>query len=413
MRVIVSVCVLLFVLPKVAWQCLVAIYSQKKIQVHSSSYLGKGMKIVQHRALSIGNCAVFDFDLWFHYLKGDLDLIGPRRMCIKQSYTLSRAERQRFSVAPGLITPFKIKQASGIAHKSEAEIAVEFVDNSSLIRRTQLFMIWIVQRLAPKRCDLKMPSSINLFGIRLSNVSMSQALDTVMASLDEVHAGEHASKFAFVNADCANKAFSNLAYKETLNSFQNVYPDGIGVKLAARMLGLAVCENINGTDMFPLLCARLQSQGKSLYLHGASKEVVEKLVKTLAIDYPGLNVSDYSDGYSYVDRTDDLHKRINASQSDLLMVAMGAPRQELWINDNVNKLNVKAIMGVGGLFDFYSGEVSRAPEWLRELSIEWCWRLVQQPKDKIGRYLLGNPLFLFRSFAESLCSNSTKPLWRV
>jgi len=77
---------------------------------------------------------------------------------------------------------------------------------------------------------------------------------------------------------------------------------------------------------------------------------------------------------------------------------MGAPRQEQWINDNLKQLNVKAAIAVGGLFDFYSEQVSRAPEWLRELSLEWVWRLAAQPLDKGKRYLVGNPLFLLHVF---------------
>jgi len=69
-------------------------------------------------------------------------------------------------------------------------------------------------------------------------------------------------------------------------------------------------------------------------------------------------------------------------------------------------LEVEAVMGVGGLFDFYSGEVPRAPVWFRELSIEWVWRLIQQPKDKLRRYLIGNPLFLFRSAYSTLTNRS-------
>ena len=76
---------------------------------------------------------------------------------------------------------------------------------------------------------------------------------------------------------------------------------------------------------------------------------------------------------------------------------MGAPRQEQWILDNQEHINVSAAIGVGGLFDFYSETVSRAPEWVRELSLEWVWRLAAQPLDKGKRYLIGNPVFLFNA----------------
>ena len=85
---------------------------------------------------------------------------------------------------------------------------------------------------------------------------------------------------------------------------------------------------------------------------------------------------------------------------------MGTPRQEQWINNNLKHLNVKAAIGVGGLFDFYSEQVSRAPQWLRELSLEWVWRLAIQPLDKGKRYLIGNPLFLLHVFMSNNKSHS-------
>jgi len=87
-----------------------------------------------------------------------------------------------------------------------------------------------------------------------------------------------------------------------------------------------------------------------------------------------------------------------------LFVAMGAPIQERWIAANSARLKVGAVIGVGGLFDFYSGKVSRAPEWLRELSLEWCWRLAVQPWSKWRRYLLGNPLFVMRVLSDVLAN---------
>lgn len=411
MRALLSVVVLMNMLPKVALQCLSGIYHQKKITVYLSEFVGRGMQRIEHRTLMINNRPLADFDLWLHYLKGNLDLVGPERLSFKEAWLLPRNERRRYNVAPGIISPYKVKRVSGIAHKTEREIAVEFADTASVSRRFQLVMIWCVQRVLCWRPGLETPSTFSLFGVELSNVSMAVAVKAVMSSLSPEHAFKRVSKFAFVNADCANQVFTNQAYTEILNSFEQVYPDGVGVKAAARLQGYALRENVNGTDMFPLLCAQLQVQKKSLYLHGATLNVVTTLVETLRVDYPSLRIAGYSDGYSYTDKPEELRERINRSGADLLLVAMGAPRQEMWINENVSHLNVKAVMGVGGLFDFYSGAVSRAPEWLRELSLEWVWRLLQQPEDKLRRYLVGNPLFLIRCFMASLSASSTGSLF--
>ncbi|MFT6407550.1 MAG: N-acetylglucosaminyldiphosphoundecaprenol N-acetyl-beta-D-mannosaminyltransferase [Arenicella sp.] len=411
MRILLSVVVLLFMLPKVATQCLSAMYRQKKIHIYSNEYLGLGMKCIQHRTFMINNCALSDFDSWLHYLKGNLDFIGPERLSMKESLLLTRNQRRRFDVAPGLISPYKIKRASGIAYKTEYDIAIEFVDGVSGLRRFQLALIWLVQALVGStRSKMDTLPTFNLFGVMLNNVSMADAIKSVMNSLNKDRLAKDASKFAFVNADCGNNFFNDPGYKQILNGFDQVYPDGIGVKIAARMQGCSLKENVNGTDMFPLLCEQLQARGKSLYLHGASAEAVKKLVDNLRASYPSLDISGYSDGYSYANKPEALRNRINQSQADLLLIALGAPRQERWIEENSCKLDVAAVIGVGGLFDFYSGEVSRAPEWLRELSMEWVWRLVQQPKDKLHRYLIGNPLFLVRSIRQSLSNQSYAPV---
>ncbi|MBL4672534.1 MAG: WecB/TagA/CpsF family glycosyltransferase [Arenicella sp.] len=414
MRILLSTVVLLFMLPKVALQCLSAMYRQKEIHIYSSEYLGLGMKPIQHRTIMVSNCALSDFDSWLHYLKGNLDFIGPERLAMNESSLLTRAQRRRFDVAPGLVSPYEIKRASGIAHKTEPDIALEFVDGVSASRRFQLTSIWAIQTLVgsarPKTGTLP---TFDLFGVTLNNVSMSEAIKRVMNSINQPDPHRKTSKFAFVNADCGNHFFNDFSYKQILNGFDQVYPDGIGVKMAARMQGCNLKENVNGTDMFPLLCEQLQAQGKSLYLYGASGAVLAKLLDKLRISYPSLDIAGHSDGYSYADSPEELLSRINNSQADLLMVALGAPRQERWIEDNCSKLNVAAVIGVGGLFDFYSGEVSRAPEWLRELSMEWVWRLLQQPKDKLHRYLIGNPLFLARSIRQSLANRTSDSLARV
>ena len=406
MRTLISGVVLIFVLPRAALQCLIAMYKQRKIHLHRHEYVGRGMQRIMLRTVMINNRPIVDFDVWLHCFKGDLNLIGPARVGFKQAWSLDRWERRRFNVAPGLITPYQIKQASGIAHKTESAISVEFAANGTGIRRCQLMAIWLVQKIVKaERHSHNRPSKFSLFGVTLANVSMADAVDFVMKSLKGKDVDGGISKFAFVNADCVNQLHHDNGYREILSRFDAVFPDGVGIKIASRIHGYDLTENINGTDMFPLLCERLQAEGKSIYLHGASKAVVSKLVKNLQDDYPQLKIGGFSDGYSYANKADELHTLINNSNADLLLVAMGAPRQEAWINKHVGCLNVKAVMGVGGLFDFYSGEVSRAPEWLRELSLEWVWRLIQQPRDKAQRYLIGNPIFLFRALRASLAKN--------
>ena len=97
---------------------------------------------------------------------------------------------------------------------------------------------------------------------------------------------------------------------------------------------------------------------------------------------------------------------INASGADILLAAFGAPRQELWLARHQARLRPRVLMGVGGLFDFYSGSIPRAPIWMREVGLEWTWRLMQEPGRMWRRYLVGNPLFLYRVYRQKLKETS-------
>jgi N-acetylglucosaminyldiphosphoundecaprenol N-acetyl-beta-D-mannosaminyltransferase len=411
MRILIATTMLFLILPKVAFQCLLAWYHQKKVTLYSREYVGKGAQPIEHRTLTVANVALNDIDTWFLYLKGKYDLVGPNPVETKAANKLNPKHRARFKVAPGIISPYEVKLRSGIAHHREDQLAIEFSENGTNLRRFQIFVIWCLQRLfiSPSR-KLRKPEKFKLMGVTISNFTMQDAVNRVAENLGRKPIQGHSSKFAFVNADCANKYHRDTGYKNTLNQFDNVFADGIGVKIAARWQGIAVTENVNGTDMFPFLCSKLAANDNSVYLLGASKSVVSKVAAKLKIEYPALRIAGFSDGFTYQTKPKEIHRLINKSDADLLLVAMGAPRQEQWIVENAPSLKVNGIMGVGGLFDFYSGTVSRAPVWLRELSLEWVWRLGAQPLDKGKRYLVGNPLFLVRAAMASRSKISLSPV---
>lgn len=103
-------------------------------------------------------------------------------------------------------------------------------------------------------------------------------------------------------------------------------------------------------------------------------------------------------GYFKAEDNAQIIAQINQSGADICLVAMGSPVQEQWLLDHANQLQCATALAVGGLFDFYSGKIPRAPRWLRELGFEWVWRLIQEPGTKFKRYVIGNPVFLFRTF---------------
>ena len=133
-----------------------------------------------------------------------------------------------------------------------------------------------------------------------------------------------------------------------------------------------------------------------LYLLGGRPGVAEGVRDWLAQEHPEVKVSGYHHGYFTSEEEPEVIGHIADSGAKLLLVALGAPRQDMWISENLERTGVRVAMGVGGLFDFYSGRTPRAPQWLREMGLEWLYRFGQEPGRMWKRYFVGNALFLIR-----------------
>jgi len=221
-----------------------------------------------------------------------------------------------------------------------------------------------------------------VFGVPISCTTMAEAVRTVEAARDP----SHPRFFAFVNAHCLNVAYGNAAYADVLRRCDCVWPDGAGVRLAGRRLGFPVPENVNGTDLFPLLSGRV-------FLYGATSNVVRRAAENIKAKYPRMTVVGLAQGFG-----DDRATiaEINRVEPDILLVARGVPLQELWIAEHLAELRCGCAIAVGGLFDFVSGHAPRAPQWMRQYGLEWVFRLMLEPRRLFRRYVIGNPLFLMR-----------------
>jgi N-acetylglucosaminyldiphosphoundecaprenol N-acetyl-beta-D-mannosaminyltransferase len=231
-------------------------------------------------------------------------------------------------------------------------------------------------------------------GICVDNLMMDEAIECVITRLNY---GSPAF-VAFVNANCVNIAYECAEYRRVLYTADYVFADGIGMRLAGRLLGQSLRDNVNGTDLFPLLCSRLEKTRFRLFLYGGKPGVAEKVREWIEAQYRGVIVCGSCHGYLSSEQSSDVARMIRESQPDLLLVALGTPAQELWIAQNMRDINVRVAIGVGGLFDFFGGRVRRAPLWLRKINMEWAYRLMREPKRLWRRYLIGNPVFLWRVF---------------
>lgn len=209
---------------------------------------------------------------------------------------------------------------------------------------------------------------------------------------------------AFLNAHCANVMARDTSYADALRQADMILPDGIGVDLAARMTGQRLTANLNGTDFVPALLRTARQRGLSVFLFGGTPGTAERAADRLCRDLPGLRVVGTRDGFSGAADEAAAIDAINASGADILIVAMGVPRQDVWLARNAERLAPRIRLGVGALLDFLAGNVRRAPVAIRRARCEWVWRLAIEPRRLAGRYLIGNATFLARAALHALGS---------
>jgi len=237
-----------------------------------------------------------------------------------------------------------------------------------------------------------LPAHLNIQDIPLVNIALDEAVDAIECALS---AGRYTA-IAFANADCANIAAVDEEYRADLATMDWIFVDGIGMRMAGKMQKTPVRDNVNGTDLFPALCASLARTGKRIFLLGGQPGVAEAAAAWAEARFPGLQIAGTQHGYfSHDENTQVLHTIRNA-RTDVLLVGFGAPRQEAWINRFAGFTGTTVAMGVGGLFDYYSGRIPRAPMWMRKTGLEWLFRLIQEPGRLWKRYLVGNVVFLAR-----------------
>jgi len=229
---------------------------------------------------------------------------------------------------------------------------------------------------------------INVLGVAFDNVTSGEAVSAALA----------ADNSAFVvtpNPEIVWLARENAELREVISAAKLVLADGIGIIYGAKILGTPLCGRVTGIDFAASVMERLAERDGSVYLFGAKPGVAETAGAALCERFPGLRLVGTSDGY-FKDGSaeeDAIIDAINAAQPDLLLVCLGAPKQELWTFRNRARLSVPLIACLGGALDVWSGTVKRAPRGWQKLGLEWLYRLIKEPR-RIGR-MMSLPKFLF------------------
>lgn len=177
-----------------------------------------------------------------------------------------------------------------------------------------------------------------------------------------------------------------------------IIPDGVGTLFAAKINGIDIKEKIAGIEVMNMLLEEARDKNLKVFLLGAKEEILIKCKEKIKENYDGINIVGSNNGFFDLDNCDDLIEKINESKADILFVAMGAPRQEVFIEKYKDKLCCKIFMGVGGSFDVFAGNVNRAPQFMINIGMEWLYRVAKEPW-RIKR--LGSiPKFLLLSLKE-------------
>lgn len=208
---------------------------------------------------------------------------------------------------------------------------------------------------------------VNILGVKIDDVSLNQAVELVSGWIKE--GGKH--YIATPNPEFIVAAYSDSDFKEILNKADLAIPDGVGLRITG-----SIKNTTTGVDLMEALCHESAKKGWNVGLIGG-RGVAKLAAKRLREKYHGLKIviaEDGPDSLRVRSRAEDLSSHI-----DLLFVALGMGKQEEWIVKNLPKLPTKVAMGVGGAFDYISGNVKRAPIWMRKLGLEWLFRLIVQP----------------------------------
>lgn len=186
-------------------------------------------------------------------------------------------------------------------------------------------------------------------------------------------------QIATVNPEFLMKARGDALFRAVLGRTALCIPDGIGVLWAARLRGKRLRERVAGSDLVPRLSAEAAQQGWRVFYLGAASGVAEKTAGILAARYPGLPVAGCYAGSPAPEEAADIIARVRAARADLLLVAYGAPKQDLWLDRYLAKTGAAVGIGVGGSFDFIAGISRRAPRWIQRIGLEWLCRLALEP----------------------------------
>ena len=245
--------------------------------------------------------------------------------------------------------------------------------------------------------------SVEILGVRVDDATY----DDLLAAVDRFVASGRPHQVVTLNPEMLVAAHDDPDFRRMLAAADLNVADGVGLMLAARLLGHPLRQRVTGSDGIYCLARHSAERGYRVYFLGAGPGVAEATAQRLAAAYPGLVVAGTYAGSPHSAERAATVERVRAARPDLLLVAYGVPAEERWIAWNRQALGVPVMLGVGGSFDFVAGITRRAPLWMRRAGLEWLHRLVREPWR--WRRQLALPRFLALVMAQRLRQGKLRP----
>ncbi len=247
----------------------------------------------------------------------------------------------------------------------------------------------------------------DILGYPVTTDTIDESVELIMSWITSAKTGSY---FACANPHSIVVSLKDRLFEEALKGADLLAPDGVGIIFASCISGGIIRQRITGSDMFHSLHRELnQRRNFSVFFLGSTAEILDNICVNMARDYPHINLAGmYSPPYKQEFSDEDnrlMIEAVNQTNPDVLWVGMTAPKQEKWIYQNRDKLNVKFIGAIGAVFDFYTGKVKRSHPIFQRIGLEWLPRLIQEPRRLWRRNFISGPIFIFRIIKERFKPN--------
>ena len=216
---------------------------------------------------------------------------------------------------------------------------------------------------------------LSILGIPVNLVTLSEAVELSIEAIKK----QKRFRIMTANAEMIMQAQDHSELRSALQNSELVVADGAGVVWASKEFGTPLKERVAGVDLAYLLLEKATAEKIKVFFLGASPHIAEIAASNMRIKFPGLQIAGVQDGFFQESEDNDIIALINQSGAEILFVALGSPKQELWLEKHKEILKPYLRMGVGGTFDVMADQVKRAPKWMQENSLEWLYRAIGQP----------------------------------